>query len=668
MSYTPEQWKKVYRSREFRNSYYYGGPLGAECGAQGTEFTLWSPYADAVNLCLYKDGTGVERTKRMKMDPGVCGCWNYETPENLHGTYYSYEIITKGHAVITADPYARAAGLNGKRSMVVDLKRTDPEGWSGDSAPANDGEHIIYEMHVKEYSWDPAGGFPEEFRGKYKAITCEHTCVDGDPKHPSGIDYLKALGVTDIQLMPVYDFGSVDEADPSQFNWGYDPVNYNVPEGAYSCDPSKGEVRIRELKEAIQTLHRNGFRVIMDVVYNHTYDLNTPFQKTAPWYFYRVGKNGETSNGSACGNDVASEQPMCRRYIIDSVLYWAQEYHIDGFRFDLMGLLDVDLMNAIRQELDRRFGPGVKTLHGEPWSAGPSDVEGNARLAVRDNIRLLKPDIAMFWDTIRDCVKGPIFFPEKGGFVNGGEGYDEKLTEVIRQETEMSVTPDRVITYVSSHDNHTLEDRLAITTPDSELRRRQYHLAQTIYMTFHGTPFMLSGEEFARTKQGIENSFRSPIGINRIDWRRTITEEKTVRFTQGLIALRKMLPAYRDKSAKAGERISGITCDHGVVSFLADNADHRDAAEREASGRAGTANMGASDMARSDSGWSRIFTIFNRTEETREVALPDGKWQILLDGEDSFAWKKNREAGASAAVSGKVSVQPVAAMILGEIK
>lgn len=291
------------------------------------------------------------------------GVWSYETGESLHGVYYDFLLDIEGERIQSADPYARACGVNGTRSMAVDLRKTDPEGWEEDVAPQKEGEQIIYELHVKEFSWDVSGGFPEHVRGKYPAFCCENTSLYGEGTYPTGTAYLKQLGVNYVQLMPVYDYGSVDEAGRADgFNWGYDPLNYNVPEGSYSTDPFHGEVRIRELKEAIQALHRQGFRVIMDVVYNHTYSLDSWLQKTMPWYFYRVWEDGSVSNGSACGNDVASEQAMCAKYILESVLYWAEEYHMDGFRFDLMGLLDVELMNRIRKGLDARYGTGEKLV------------------------------------------------------------------------------------------------------------------------------------------------------------------------------------------------------------------------------------------------------------------------------------------------------------------
>lgn len=332
-----------------------------------------------------------------------------------------------------------------------------------------------------------------------KAFTCENTTLEGEGRFPTGISYLKKLGVNYVQIMPMYDYGSVDESgEIPGFNWGYDPVNYNVPEGSYSTDPYHGEVRIKELKEMVQSLHKNGFRVIMDVVYNHTYSLESWFQKTAPWYFYRVWEDGSISNGSACGNDVASERTMCAKYILGSVLYWTEEYHIDGFRFDLMGLLDVKLMNQIRRELDARYGKGEKLVFGEPWRAEKTAMEGEALPADKEHIGLLDEQIGMFSDDTRDAIKGSVFEAD---------------------ETLEVKAPSQIITYVSAHDNHTLWDKLSETTKNKKQRQKEYRLAAGIYLTCQGTPFFLSGEEFARTKGGRDNTYNASIDINRLNWK-----------------------------------------------------------------------------------------------------------------------------------------------------
>ena len=543
---TALEWKKYYSSPEFREHYIYDeNDLGVTCTDSGTSFKLWSPSADSVTLNLYHEGSGGEAYIHIPMEKEDKGVWSWLSGENMHGVYYDYSLSFEGESVCSADPYAYACGINGRRSMAVDLKKTDPEGWKNDRAPEKGTEQIIYELHVKEFSWDPSGGFPEPYRGKYKAFTCQDTTLFGDGIHPTGMRYMKELGVTYVQIMPAYDYGSVNEGGKdTEFNWGYDPVNYNVPEGSYSTDPEHGEVRIREMKEMIQALHSQGFRVIMDVVYNHTYSLDSWFQRTAPWYFYRVFDDGRISNGSACGNDVASEREMCAKYILESVLYWTEEYHIDGFRFDLMGLLDVNLMNRIRRELDARYGKGEKILFGEPWAAAETAMEGNAVPALKKNIMLLDENIGMFCDDTRDAVKGSALKIKRPGFINGASGKENDIVQSARawcatscgstDEDSDSVTtvkaPSQVITYVSAHDNQTLWDKLAETLPEADEaeRMRLNRMAAAIYMTCQGSLFFLSGEEFARTKNGLEDSFNAPIALNRLDWKQAWENQSLV--------------------------------------------------------------------------------------------------------------------------------------------
>ena len=442
--------------------------------------------------------------------------------------------------------------------------------------------------------------------------------------------------------MPVYDYGSVDEAgDRDGFNWGYDPMNYNVPEGSYSTDPFHGEVRIRELKEAIQSLHRQGFRVIMDVVYNHTYSLDSWFQKTVPWYFYRVWEDGRISNGSACGNDVASEQTMCAKYILESVLYWTEEYHIDGFRVDLMGLLDVDLMNRIRRELDLRYGKGEKLVFGEPWKADQTAIEGDAVLADKDHIYLLDEGVGMFSDDTRDAVKGSVFEAEEPGFVNGEENLEQAILGAAsawcKADGPQVKAPFQIISYVSAHDNHTLWDKLCETTKSEALRRKQYRLAAGIYLTCQGMPFFLSGEEFARTKGGRDNTYNAPISVNRLDWTQTVKEQELIEYYRGLIALRKQLPGLCDKSKEAKNRIYDEWKTEGCVGFYVDN---RTREKKEL--------------------WKTLCVVYNSSEKQQEIRLLDGTWEILADGEDSFLWKSPKRIKKQAFLS------PVSLLILGK--
>ena len=609
---TALEWKKYYSSPEFREHYIYDNDdLGVSCTDSGTSFKLWSPSADSVTLNLYHEGDGGAAYAHIPMKKEDQGVWSSFFDENLHGVYYDYSLMFGEENVRSADPYAYACGVNGRRSMAVDLKMTDPEGWENDRAPEKGTEQIIYELHVKEFSWDPSGGFPEQYRGKYKTFTCPDTTLYGDGIHPTGMRYMKDLGITHVQIMPAYDYGSVNEAGKdTEFNWGYDPVNYNVPEGSYSTDPAHGEVRIREMKEMIQVLHSQGFRVIMDVVYNHTYSLDSWFQRTAPWYFYRVFDDGRISNGSACGNDVASEREMCAKYILESVLYWTEEYHIDGFRFDLMGLMDVDLMNRIRKALDERYGRGEKLLFGEPWAAAETAMKRGAIPALKKNIALLDENIGMFCDDTRDAVKGSALKIKRPGFINGAAG---KEMDIVRSARAWCASE-----------------------ADAAERMRLNRMAAALYMTCQGTLFLLSGEEFARTKNGLEDSFNAPIALNRLDWKQAWENRSLVEYYKGLIALRTMLPGLCDKSARASERICNELTADGLVSFEVDNRS-ADGSER----------------------WSRLKIIYNSSREEKSVPLGDGYWSVLCDGADSWRWQ------SADIVTGDAVIHPQSVLILG---
>ena len=665
---TARELKRFYADSTFKKNYIYDGhDLGVSCGGDGTVFKLWSPTAERVELHLYPDGGESGCMRSVSMEQGEQGVWLYRTEENLHGTYYDYDVTSGGETRRTADPYAKACGTNGRRSMAVELERTDPEGWKADQAPERQREDIIYEIHVKEFSWDESAGFPEELRGTYRAFTEEDTTLSGDGVHPTGIRYLKELGVTHIQLMPVYDFGSVDEAgDREQFNWGYDPVFYNVPEGSYSSDPSRGEVRITELKELVQALHRNGFRVIMDVVYNHTYSADSPFQRVAPWYYYRQNEDGTLSDGSGCGNDFAAEREMAASFILDSVLYWTEEYHMDGFRFDLMGLLPTELMNRIGRALDLRYGAGEKLIYGEPWAADRTPMEPGFHQALKDQEKRLDPRVAMFCDNTRDAIKGHVFDALQPGFVNGGEGLEREILHAVsawcdRGGAFRAGSPERILSYVSAHDNLTLWDKLILSMtgrcgrnvfyerPEEVIRA--YKLAASIYFTCQGHLFFLSGEEFARTKEGNDNSFCAPISLNRLDYNRAYQLEDLVQFYKDLITLRKCLPGLCDKSAEAGKRIFRKNAGRkGVVSFQVDN---RCKEEETGNGKQDTGSGGLCDT---------LFIAYNSRRRPVKMALPAGEWEAFLKDGDSGMWRRpQRET-----YSGIFMVPPVSAVIMGK--
>lgn len=641
MRKTATEWKAYYSDPKFEQQYTYEGhDLGATCTEDGTSILLWSPVAETVNVRFFQDGETGKPYRTEVMEKEKQGVWAYRTKEMLHGVYYDFELVIEGEAIRSADPYAKACGINGQRSMIVDLKQTDPDGWQEEVSPEMQPEQVIYEVHIGEYSWDPSGGFPEAFRGKYKAFTCENTTRNHDGVHPTGFSYMKRLGVTHIQLMPAYDYGSVDESKESgEFNWGYDPVNYNVPEGSYATDPRKGEVRIREFKEMIKALHKNGFRVIMDVVYNHTYFLDSWFQRTVPWYYYRVHENGETANGSACGNDVASERIMCANYIVDSVLYWAGEYHIDGFRFDLMGLLDTGLMNRIEMELSSRYGKGEKLVFGEPWSASETPMEQEALPALKKNIDRLNPQVGFFCDDTRDAIKGHTFEGGTPGFVNGGKGQEGAILSSVKAwcgPGSKVQAPSQVVTYVSAHDNWTLWDKLSLTVEDEAERMRANRMA-AVYMTCQGRIFFLSGEEASRTKGGLENSYNAPIEINRLDWNRMYEQYELVEYYSGLIALRKRLPGLCDKSKDAWKRIRDEWKTDGVVGFLVDNHSESQ-----------------------PSLWETLCVIYNSRQEEIERNLPKGKWEVLVDAHSSRLWQN------PFVTEGTIRVEGRSVLVLGQ--
>ena len=644
--FTQKQW---FDSQEFQDKFHCDIPLGAFCSPSSTIFRLWAPTAQLVTLMLYEQGNGGTPTAVADLQRAENGLWVYHASRNLDGMYYEYQVTVDNITRTTADPYARACGLNGLRSMVLDLRRTDPDGWQTDRAPALPPENIIYELHVKDFSWDPAGGFDEQDRGRYTALCRTGTTLNHDGIHPTGLDYIKRLGVTHIQLMPIYDYGSVDESCPDwQYNWGYDPANYNVPEGSYSSDPYHGEVRIRELKQAIQSLHQNGFRVIMDVVYNHTYDLESCLWKTVPWYYNRQNDDGSASNGSGCGNELATERSMVAQYILDSVLYWVEEYHIDGFRFDLMGLFDVGLMNRIQTALDERYGAGEKLIYGEPWGAAGSAVRPGTRLCSKDNLKGISARIGAFCDNTRDAVKGSLMDEQARGFVNGGYVSAEYMLHCV---TAWSIgdhvpmrAPSQTITYLSCHDDWTLWDKLILTLSPgkkfysrSSKALRANRLAAAIYFSCQGHPFLLAGEEFGRTKGGIKNTYRTEPRINQLDWSRAWSYHKLVDYYRGLICLRKKLPCLQDKTPQAAMRVvSAVDLAPGCVGISLLN-------------HGGTSK------------WDKILLLFNTAQQSQQVHLPSGQWQVLVDATSSFRWKESRTMEQAA------DLPPVSALILGRI-
>ena len=562
----------------------------------GTQFAIWAPSAKSVTLRFFTKASSMEDVDSLlgahRPELQSDGAWTIHFDGNLHGTYYDYLVEQQdGNRVRTADPWAKGAGVNGRRSMVVDLARTDPAGWEHDTHPITPlRETMVAEMHVASFSANPHGGFPLEHRGKYLAFTDLGTTVDGKGEFPTGVDYFKQLGVTAIQLLPFYDYGSVDENDPRQYNWGYDPLNYNVPEGSYSTNPFDGTVRITECKQMIQSLHAQGFKVIMDVVYNHMYTADNWFERVVSGYFVRRNADGTLSNGSGCGDDMASERAMMRRYIVDSVTYWAREYHIDGFRFDLMGLIDTDTMNAVRASLDALPGGKDLIMYGEPWAAGPSSTLPGTELANKEGLHLLDSRIGHFCDRTRDAIKGHVFERRIKGYVNGN-AHDTKpqielAVDAWRAPETNEGNAGQIIQYVSAHDDWTLWDKLCLSmigddSPESANKAESGHaddshrtlesradalehayrampgtqtrkvleanaLAAGLIYTAAGIPFMLAGEEFGKTKFGNDNSFDSGVKVNELDWARAERMQGLVDYYRRLIAVRRANPGLFD--------------------------------------------------------------------------------------------------------------------------
>ncbi|WP_321331601.1 type I pullulanase [uncultured Bacteroides sp.] len=536
-----------------------------EYTASGTSFALWAPTADEVRLMLFDSGSEGHAYQTVPMALLADGTWRVTVAKNLLGKFYTFNAkIDDKWMGDTPGINACAVGVNGKRAAIIDMRSTDPTGWETDKRPPlkSPSDIIIYEMHHRDFSMHTSSGIKN--KGKYLALTergtknAEGLCT--------GIDHLVELGVTHVHLLPSFDYASVDETKlkDGKYNWGYDPVNYNVPDGSYATDPFTPSVRIREFKEMVQALHKAGIRVVLDVVYNHTYNVEeSNFERTVPGYFYRHKPDGTLANGSACGNETASERPMMRKFMIESVLYWMSEYHIDGFRFDLMGIHDIQTMNDIRKAVNA-IDPSV-FIYGEGWAAEAPQLPGNL-LAMKVNAKQM-PGIAFFSDELRDGLRGPFDKNNKGGFLAGVPGNEESVMfgivggvqhpqvhydSVNYSKTAWAGEPTQMISYVSCHDDMCLVDRLKASVPGitPEQLVKLDKLAQTVVFTSQGIPFILAGEELMRDKKGVANSFQSPDSINAIDWRLKTIHSDVFAYYKGLIALRKAHPAFRMGNAE----------------------------------------------------------------------------------------------------------------------
>ena len=636
----------TYSTEEFEAKYTYeGNDLGAVWTAEKTVFRLWAPTASSAKINLYKGGTAGENDllEQLEMIPDVNGTWIAEKAGDLNGVYYTYSVEVGGTIREACDPYARTTGVNGQRAMIIDLDSTDPEGWDKDVDPHAGNsitDAVIYELHVRDLSVDESSGIQN--KGKFLGLT--ETGTTNPEGIPTGLDHIKNLGITHIHLLPSYDYASVDESklDIPQFNWGYDPQNYNVPEGSYSTDPYNGAVRVAEMKQMVKGLHDNGISVIMDVVYNHVYDAGTfCFNQIVPQYFSRVSDSGVYSAGSGCGNDTASERSMVSKYIVDSVKYWADEYHIDGFRFDLVGLIDTDTINAVVEEVHKTH-PNV-IFYGEGWTMSTQVTKDTVTMTTQAN-STRTPDFAFFSDTLRDSLRGSVFNNTERGYVSGMGGHTGTIASCFRGLPTWCKQPTQTINYASCHDNMSLFDRLTLSNPDSSVedRIRMNNLAAAIVMTSQGVPFFQAGEEMLRSKPLPDgsfdhNSYCSPDSVNSLKWNdlNDETYQQVYEYYKGLIAFRKAHPALRMTTAEeVNAHITNLpSLDFNVTGF------------HIAKGANGEAD--------------NMIVIFNPRSDATTVQLPEGTWRICVDAEHAGIGTLDR-------VQGEVTVEPISAMVLVE--
>ena len=610
-----------------------GSLVEMEYAPEGTRFSLWAPTADEVRLMLYNEGEGGHAYRTVSMEAGEEGVWHTTVAEDLLGKFYTFNVKT-GDRWLGDTPgiFAKAVGVNGHRAAIIDLRSTDPEGWADDRRPPlrSAADVVIYEMHHRDFSISLASGI--EHKGKFLALT------EAGTRSPeglaTGIDHLRELGVTHVHLLPSYDYASIDETrlDENRYNWGYDPLNYNVPDGSYATDPYRPDVRIREFKQMVQALHQAGIRVILDVVYNHTFSIDgSNFERTAPGYFYRQRPDGTYADASACGNETASDRPMMRKYIVESVLHWAREYHIDGFRFDLMGIHDIRTMNEVRAALTA-LDPSI-IVYGEGWAAQAPQLPQDS-LAMKANTYRM-PGIAAFSDEMRDALRGPFNDNKQGAFLAGLPGGEESIKfgivgavqhpqvcndSVNYSQAPWAGEPTQMISYVSCHDDMCLVDRLRASIPgikDDELARLD-KLAQTAVFTSQGIPFIYAGEEVMRDKKGVHNSFQSPDSINAIDWSRKALHADVFAYYKGLIQLRKNHPAFRLGSAELVRRHLEFLPVEGK-NLVAWRLKEHAGGDR----------------------WEDIVVVLNSRREPAQVAVPQGVYTVMCrDGiinEDGLA-------------------------------
>lgn len=636
--------------QKFDYEVYTGNDLGAVYSPKMTRFKVWAPEAESVKLNLYKQGEGDNLIEQHIMKKSANGTYVFEKQGDCNGIYYTYTVVNHGEEQEAVDPYTKAAGVNGQRGMVINLAKTNPQGFELDGYrnPEHITDAIIYEGSVRDFTIDESSGVFHngKFLGLTEANTTNHF------GEATALDYISDLGITHVQILPAFDFETVDEKNQkAQYNWGYDPDNYNVPEGSYAVSPYDGAVRIQEMKQMVLALHSRGIGVIMDVVFNHTYRRDdSNLQKIVPGYYYRSDETGYT-NGSGCGNEVASDRPMVQKLIVDSLIYWAKEYHIDGFRFDLMGVLDIDTMNVIAERL-KEIRPDIY-LYGEGWNGGPSSLAEEKR-AFKASAKKM-PGIGMFNDDIRDTIKGSVFYDDHLGFVNGGTHLENALRygitgAVAHPQVDYDAygskpwakEPGQSINYVSCHDNYTLWDKLSVSCPEAseEKKKAMNRLCAAIVFTSQGVPFIQAGEEFLRSKplpekKGFaENSYNMPDAVNSIKWDNIHEYPDMIAYYKGLMALRKAHPVFRMQSeAEMTQNLCFLSdTPENVVAYL-------------------LKGKGADDTP------ENILVIFNGNDEEILYNLPEGKWKILVDDKTAGAdGKKN--------ISEKADVEPLSALVL----
>jgi pullulanase len=628
---------------------YNGNDLGVTYSPEATILKVWSPPAQEMRLRLYRTSTGKDMIEEVACRKDSSGVWIAELKGDRKNIYYTYRAkIEEKWGDENPDPYARATGVNGKRGQIVDMKETNPPGWESDLSPElkSSMNVILYEVHVRDLSIDPNSGI--KAKGKFLGFT--ETGTKNSHGQSTGVDHIAELGVTHVHLLPAFDFCSIDESKPDvpQYNWGYDPMNYNVPEGSYATDPEDGKVRIREFKKMVQALHKKGLRVVMDVVYNHTgrtHDSN--LDQLVPGYYYRQWeKDNQYSNASGCGNETASDRAMVRKFIIESTIYWAREYHVDGFRFDLMAIHDMETMNRVKEAL-HAIDPSI-IVYGEGWTAGDSPLPEKYR-SLKANAEKMN-GTAVFSDDIRDAIKGSVFDDKSTGFASGSKEMAESVkfgivaagdhpqvdyAKVKYSKKPYTKNPGEVINYVSCHDNHTLYDKLKISRPDATEADliKMDKLANTIVLTSQGIPFLHAGVEMKRTKGGNHNSYKSPDSVNQINWDWKFENRELFGFYKELIAFRKAHPAFRmpDNEMVRKNLIFLPTNDPQLIAYTLN--DHANGDE-----------------------WRKILVIFNGSEKGKNVPLPRGSWQVALQDHQFLHTGKT--------VPETITIAPISATIL----